>query len=158
MSVPQNSKLSERLAVLATIAAQTVQGTSAGTVTSGVVNIASATGASGNYFSRFLVLANVANTNVSTVQLLSSTDSALGGVTVIASQTMSSATVPNCLMDLNGTTQICSDTASTYIALRIVTTNAGPMLCSGAIIGGDGRFDPASTYNATTVNGTIKSV
>ncbi len=156
MSIPQNSKLSERLAVLASIISKTVQGTSAGTVTSSAFNIA---GTNNNYFGRYLVAVNCSNTNIATVQVVKASDSALTSATAITglSQTMNSSTNTMLLMDINGATQALNDTLNTWLGVQVITTSAGAMLVGATVFGSDGRYDPASNWNTLT-NATIASV
>ncbi len=156
MSVPQNSKGSERMALLASITSVTGQGTVAGTVTSNAFNIA---GTNNNYFSRFFVVANVSNTNKYTVQVVKASDSALTSATAITglSQTGNSANTPVVLMDINGQTQALNDTLNTWLAVQVITTSAGNMAAGVEVLGLDGRYDPASNWNTNT-NAVIASV
>ena len=154
--VPQNSLMSERIAILATIRPQSTASTGGGTITSTAINIA---GTNANFFSRMMAIAQFTSTNKVTVSLISGTDSAATLATSVASQTnLSSSSTDTVVIDLNPFTQALSDSTNTYIALRVACTSDGVMQVGGAIIGGDGRNDPASTYNASTVNTTIKSV
>ncbi len=151
--VPQNSKLSERLAVLASSLPVTAS-TAGGTLTTSAVNIA---GTNANFFGRYLAIATINSTNVATITLVKASDSALTSATAIATQTNSSTSTPVVLMDLNGTTQALSDTLNTYIALRIINTSATGAM-EGLILGSDGRYDPAQTWNYSGVNTNIPSV
>ncbi len=151
--VPQNSKLSERLAVVA-YGLPVTASTAGGTLTTSAVNIAAT---SGNFFGRYLGVATISATNVATITLVKASDSALTGATAIATQTNASTSTPVVLFDLNGTTQALNDTLNTYIALRIVNTSATGAM-EGLILGSDGRYDPAQTFNASGVNATIGSV
>src|SRR5678815_1732120 len=107
-----NSKLSERLAILATATAAT--STAGGTITSSFVNIAGTTG-SGQMFSRLLVIANAVNigTNTITVNLIKSTSSSGGGPTTLFSQTTGTTAAP-VEIDVNAYTQGLNDTSATY--------------------------------------------
>ncbi len=152
--VPQNSKLSERLAVLASVLPPQTS-TTGGTLTTSAVNLASTFG---NFFGRYIGIGLVSSTNVATISLVKGSDSAVTLGTVIASQTNSSSNTPVVLADLNATTEVLNDTVNTYIALRITCTTAAPLACAGLIIGSDGRYDPAQTWNYSGVNATIPSV
>ncbi len=151
-----NSKLSERLAVLAATLPAT--STAGGTITSSFVNIAGTTG-SGQMFSRLLILANAGNsaTNAITVSVLKSTSSTGGGSTAIATQTATGTSTPIVEFDVNAFTQGLNDTNATYIGFSIVST-LGTLTGGGIILGGDGRYDPASTFNASNVTLSTSAV
>ena len=151
--IPQNSRLYERIAVVASTLPVTAS-TSGGTLTTSAVNIATT---SGNFFGRYLGIATINSTNVATIQLIKGSDSAVTLATVIASQTNSSTTTPVVLLDVNGTTQALNDTVNTYIALRIINTSATGAM-EGLILGSDGRYDPAQTYNYSGVNSNIATI
>ena len=151
MSVPQNSLLSERLAILATTLPS--QGTAGGTLTSGYVNIVLDTNSSKGFaFSRLLALATVQTdgTTVTTVSVQKASDSSGTGAATLISQTVSSTATPVVEFDINPFTQALNDTSKTYLAVKIVSTT-GNQASSGMIIGGDGRYDPASYWNAAGV-------
>ncbi len=152
MSVAQNSLLSERLAILATMlpVAATAGG---GTLTSGYVNIVLDTNSSkGVMFSRLLAVANVLTdgTTVTTVSIQKATDSSGSGAATLISQTVASTATPCVIFDINPFSQALTDTSKTYLAVKIVNTT-GATGSSGIIIGGDGKYDPASYWNAAGV-------
>ncbi len=156
MGVQVNSKLSERLAIVATSLPTTVS-TAGFTLTTSAVNIAAT---SGNFFGRYLAVGIVNNTNLCNVTVVKGSDSAVTLGTIIASQTNASTATPVVEFDINGTTENLNDSANTYIAVRITCTLAasGAGGANGLIFGGDGRYDPAFTYNSSGVNATIPSV
>jgi hypothetical protein len=156
-----NSKLSERLAVLAYT--RPIRGTSGGTITTTGFSIAaSSTNQSASLFTKLLAVANVDNGTTSadtaTIDIVKASDSALTGATAITglSQTMSGTTAPVCIFDINSATQYLNDTQNTFIGLRVRQT-AGVVTASGIIYGSDARYAPTATYNAGTLS-TINSV
>ncbi len=156
MGTPVNSKLSERLAVVAT-SLPTTNATNGFTLTSSAVNIAAT---SGNFFGRYFGIAQVNTTATCTITVIKGSDSAVTLGTAIATQTNGSTATPVVVFDINGATENLNDSANTYLAIRIVNTQAtvGASAAAALIIGGDGRFDPAFTYNSSGVNATIPSV
>ncbi len=155
MGVSINSLISERNAIVAS-ALPTSTTTGGGTLTTGAVNIAAT---SGNFFGRYFGVAMINSSNKATATLIKGSDSAVTLATVIASQTIGSTTNYVALFDLNGATEYLNDTANTYIALRIAATvNSAVPGFSGCIVGADGRYDPAYSWNASTVISPIVSV
>lgn len=154
--VPGNSKVTERMAVLAALLPQD-NGTNPATLTGTGVNIA---GTNGQFFSRYLIAALVNDTNKVTVTVVKASDSAMTGATAITglSQTNNSTATPVILFDVNATTQALNDTLNTFIAPRIVTTSNGQVIGAALTIGADGRFDPSVYWNGSQVNTTINSV
>lgn len=154
MSVPQNAKLSERMAILSAILPQ-VTTSAGGTVTSSSFNI---TGTTSQYFGRVLACALVASTNIYTTLLISQSQSAGTAVSTLASQTNTGNSTFVVEYDLNSYTQALTDTTNTWIALRVICTTFSPVTISGLVLGADGRYDPAATWNCTNVAATINSV
>lgn len=149
--LPVNSKLSERLAILT---GSLNIFTAAGTLTSALFNMAATTG---NFFGRFLVMGFSNSTGAITFNVLKGTAAASAG-TAFLTQTHSATTATVCLFDVNGSTQALSDTQNTFIGVQVINTNAGSCASGGYVLGGDGRYDPAQTWNANIVDATIGSV
>lgn len=151
--VPHNSKLTERIAVLAAINPQALS-TSATQVTSSYVNIMGTTG-SGNLFTRFMALAQagVNGTGVVTVNLVKASDSSGTGVTVVTSAALTGTNANSAVfpIDYNGA---MVDPVNPYIALQIVQAGSASNV-SGVLLASDGRYDPASTFSAATVQAPV---
>ena len=155
MSVAHNSKLSERLAVVVALT-PTALTTSVTGVTGTYVNILTNTNAVN--FARLLgeVVLSGPDTGTTNVQIWKATDTSGTGATAILSTAYSaSAAGPKVvLFDFN---TINMDTAKPCLAIHVDASGTGTTV-AGVIMGGDCRFDPAASFNATTVNATIGSL
>jgi len=154
MSIPNNSLLSERLNVLGALSPVAL--TAGATLTSSYVGLQAA---NGNLSQRYLGVVSVNSTNTATVQVVKASDTSGTGATAIATYSYATTNGEAVLFDING---VNVDTSKPYIALR-VSAAAAAVAVSGIILGGDGRYDPASSYNLTsttsfTTASTINSV
>ncbi len=142
--VPNNSLLTERLAVLTTLASIAL--TAGQTSTSSYVSMR-ATNA--NYFQRFMPLINVTSngTNNIVVSVLKASDTSGTGATAILINTFTNTSGAQTFIgDVNGANV---DTSKPFIAVSVTMAGGGTTstACSGCLIASDGRYDPASTYN-----------
>lgn len=159
--VPNNSLLSERLAFLGLLPPTAL--TAATVVASSPYFSVLAT--NGNLFQRYFAAVQLNGTNgtgtVSVALYKASDTSGTGSATVLAAQTFTGTAsgVPtntsSILMtgfDINGTS---FDTSKPFLSIQV--TGGISDTVSGFVIGSDGRYDPASSYNAVGVQ-TVNAV
>ena len=153
MSVSGNSKLTERLAALAIVAPVNLV-PSASSATSSYVDVLAVANTStvaavtnkSAYFHRYLAsfITGTNGTGSVTFNVLKASDTNGTGSAVIYSAAYtgtnaSSTVVPFDYLGDN------VDTNKPYIAIQ-ATIDSGACLVSGLLQGGDGRYEPASTY------------
>lgn len=149
--VPNNSKLSERLAILTQISSVTLT-TATTAVTSSYISIAGSTGTGhGSRFGRFMAAYQIGDngTGAVVVNLLKATDVNGSGAAVVTTNTLSATNADSAvfLIDYNG--QLI-DTASPWIALQITQTG---LTCpvAAVLLASDCRYEPASSFNPSFV-------
>lgn len=148
--VPNNSLLSERIAFLGFLVPVTP---SAVTVVASSPYF-SVLATNGNLFQRYFAAVQLgasSGTNTATISLYKASDtSGTGSATVVANVTYlgtasgvqtNTASILLSGFDINGT---AFDTAKPFVSLQVSGVVSG---VSGFIIGSDGRYDPATSYN-----------
>lgn len=139
-----NSQLSERVAMLARIAPQTI---SANSATSAYIAPATL-----GKFGRILAIAQTGENSTGdvTVSLIKASDGSGTGAEVIRSASvLSSGDGDNKDILLNFHVDE-TDPDKPYVALRI-TVSASTCVASGCVLAGDARFAPADAHNAASV-------
>lgn len=157
--VPNNSLISERIGILALLPPTTP------TAVTSVVSSPyfSVLATNGNLFQRYLAvvqLSGVSNTNTISIGLYKASDtSGTGSATISALQTFTgttsgiitnTASVMVTEFDVNGT---AFDTSKPFLSIQVTGTVQS---VAGMVIGEDGRYDPASSYNLTGTQ--VKSI
>lgn len=148
MSVPGNSLLSERLAVLAVlnpIALSSSSAVSAYVTMAGNTNVPS-----GSLFQRLLALVQLGDngTGTVTVSAYKASDTSGTGSAAIYTASFAATNADNRIieLDLNAALGALTDTSKICVAVS-ASVDAGGCPVSAIILGGDGRYEPASGYN-----------
>lgn len=143
-----NTKLSERLAVLAAINPTTLT-TTATAATSSYVQL---TATNGNLPQRYIAIVNTGDngTGSVTVNLLKASDTSGTGATAVSTTSLSATNGDNrqVIIDLAAVTV---DTSKPYIAVQ-ATIDSGTCPVAGLLIGGDVRYLSATSIDASSVS------
>ena len=170
MSVPGNSKLSERLAVLGGIAPVALVASATSTAISNWVSMnAPALGGTSSspgsfLFGRYyaLVMTGTNGTGVVTINVYKGNGTSGGTTSATIYTTSYSATAGNAVtlpIDINCNVGALADTTNNDIAVQVTTTSN--VVISVTILGGDGRYEPASGYQqvgGTNLAGAVSPV
>ena len=158
MSVPQNSKLSERIGFLATLLPVNLT-TTASAATSAYVDVlgevqtsttTNGTAGLAANFGRYIATFQTGDNGTGSVtfSILKATDTSGTSSAAVYTAAYAATNADNVIVpiDLN---QIFVDTTKHYYALS-ASIDSGACLVSGLLQGGDGRFEPASNYNVSS--------
>ena len=148
MSIPGNSKLSERLAVLAKITPIAITTAASQAISATFASVATTTG---NGYNRLLAVFQIgANTLTGTVtyKVLAGTASSGGGTLYTIASGTSTNSAKEFLIDLNQAVTGTTYATAPYIGLELTATSA--TVGAGVLLGGDAKYEPASTDNITS--------
>lgn len=148
--IPHNSLLSERLATLGAL--NPVSITAGATLTSSYVNLIGTT--NGKFFGRLIAYAQAGlgtsnGTNAVSFAVVKASDVTGTGATAIATTSYTSTNGVIIEFDINGA---LVDTSKPCVAIQasFAGTTGSSVVISGLIVGSDGRYDPALSYNLTS--------
>jgi len=149
MSIPGNSRLSERLAILTSIKPSTFGTAAPFTAYSSWIDLQST---NGNTFGRLegvFHLGAITGTNGVTCSLLASSNSAGSGSVALQSKVFGTAADGD-IQTIDCNVQKLTS-SNRYVALYIATTANSVGNAAAVLYGGDAKYEPVTAYNASVV-------